>query len=213
MSHELRTPLAVIDSGAQIIERKAGTLGPDDLRRRSERLRGAVRRIGELVDKLVLSLGTGRARPALAPVTLAVLEAVERAAKGFDPARIVRGRTEPVTALADPEALGTALHAVLDNALRYSGKDGIATIEITREGDNAVIVVTDNGPTLEEAALGRIGQLFHRGENAAGSAGAGVSLHLARRGLAETGGAIDIARGEHGGLCVRIILPLAGEAQ
>ncbi|MFC3175512.1 ATP-binding protein [Novosphingobium bradum] len=214
MSHELRTPLALIDSGAQIIERKAESLGPDDLRRRSDRLRGAVRRIAELIDKLVTSLTPAdpqgaAALPAPLPVDLAM--AVETASAGLDRTRIAAGRTEAVTALADPEAVVGAIRAALDNALRYSGAGGTARVDIRREGGSAVIAITDSGPGLGEAELAQAGQLFFRGDNAAGSVGAGVSLHLARRRLEESGGRLELERGDPAGLVVRIVLPLAGE--
>lgn len=211
MSHELRTPLALIDSAAQIIDRKAETIKPDDLRTRSDRLRGAVRRIAALIDKLVLSLGAEGSGTPAEPVPLALQEVVDAAATALDPERIVRRRTDAVIALADPEALRSAVSAVLDNALRYSGPGGTATVDILRDGDAAVIAVADSGPPISDEAFALIGRLFHRGDNAAGTAGAVVSLHFAHRRLTETGGRLDLARGETGGLIARIVLPLAEE--
>lgn len=53
MSHELRTPLAVIDSAAQIIERKAATIQPEDLQRRVGKMRSATRRITAALENLL----------------------------------------------------------------------------------------------------------------------------------------------------------------
>lgn len=44
MSHELRTPLAVIDSCAQLLDRRAETIVPDELHARAAKLRRAVSR-------------------------------------------------------------------------------------------------------------------------------------------------------------------------
>ncbi len=53
MSHELRTPLAVIDSAAQIIERKADACTPEDLKRRAGKMRSATKRIALTLENLL----------------------------------------------------------------------------------------------------------------------------------------------------------------
>lgn len=53
MSHELRTPLAVIDSAAQIIERKAEAFSPDELKRRAGKMRNATKRIAATLENLL----------------------------------------------------------------------------------------------------------------------------------------------------------------
>lgn len=53
MSHELRTPLAIIDSAAQIIERKADTSPPEELRRRAGKMRSATKRIAATLENLL----------------------------------------------------------------------------------------------------------------------------------------------------------------
>lgn len=59
VSHELRTPLAVIDSAAQIIDRKAETLTPPELQQRSAKVRGAVGRITDWLEKLLATSVSG----------------------------------------------------------------------------------------------------------------------------------------------------------
>lgn len=53
ISHELRTPLAVIDSAAQILERKADSIEPQELQRRLGKMRTAVKRIAETLESLL----------------------------------------------------------------------------------------------------------------------------------------------------------------
>jgi len=219
MSHELRTPLAIVDSGAQIIERKAEDMAPADLRRRTERMRGAVRRIAQLLDKLVESLsrdvpGDVAAHPMQETIALGPLVR-ERAGAAIPAGRLaIDPGEDEVQAWADPRALKGALDAVLDNALRYSGGAGTITVRTRRAGEEALIEVEDSGGGLDEDELAEIGKLFYRGRNAAGSTGAGVSLHLARKHLAETGGRLELAN-RAGGLCATIAVPLArsGEAE
>jgi signal transduction histidine kinase len=53
MSHEIRTPLSIIDGSAQIIQRKAESLRPDDLRERVGRLRRTVATVAEMLSQLL----------------------------------------------------------------------------------------------------------------------------------------------------------------
>lgn len=53
MSHEIRTPLSIIDGSAQIIQRKADTLSPADLRDRAARLRKTVATVADMLTKLL----------------------------------------------------------------------------------------------------------------------------------------------------------------
>jgi methyl-accepting chemotaxis protein len=54
ISHEIRTPLSIIDGSAQIIQRKAESLRPDDLRERAGRLRTTVAAIAEMLSQLLV---------------------------------------------------------------------------------------------------------------------------------------------------------------
>jgi signal transduction histidine kinase len=50
-AHEFGTPLAIIDSQAQGLARRAERIAPDDLRRRLEKIRTAVARMNEMVQR------------------------------------------------------------------------------------------------------------------------------------------------------------------
>lgn len=70
VSHELRTPLAVIDSAAQIIDRKAISLTAPELKQRSVKVRRAVVRITDWLDRLLAAsvsstVGAGTRRDAI----------------------------------------------------------------------------------------------------------------------------------------------------
>ena len=53
LCHAVRTPLAVVDSSAQILNRKADTIEADQLRQRVGRMRAAIERISALLQTLV----------------------------------------------------------------------------------------------------------------------------------------------------------------
>lgn len=214
MSHELRTPLSVIDSGAQIIDRKAEIIKPQDLRDRSAKLRAAVRRIADLLQKLVSSATPeteAEVQAAAQPVELNGL--VSQLAKDMIPAhRLDISLSDHNPLILESPSLAIALRAVLDNALRYSPEDTTVHVALSSDAASARLDITDNGQGIPEDELPRIGERFFRGAGTTGTEGAGVGLYVARRLVEGFGGQITIAsNGE--GTTVTITLPVTGQNQ
>lgn len=212
MSHELRTPLAVIDSGAQIIDRKAESLAPADLHTRAGKLRGAVRQISDLLHRLVATTQMERdfATAETPPVPVAPL--IEEIAREIVPAENLHldlGYQDD--AIADamiPEGmpLALSLRAVLDNAVRYA--PGPVAVGLVVDAGSAVVTIADNGSGIPAEQLADVGKRFFRGSDAIGIAGAGLGVHLARTVVEHAGGVLTLVS-DSGGTVVRITLPLA----
>jgi signal transduction histidine kinase len=114
----------------------------------------------------------------------------------------------PLTALADPVGLGSALDAVLDNALKFTPEGGAVRVEAQAEAGAVVIRVTDGGPGLDEDELARIGDRFWRSPRHQNTDGSGLGLSIARALLTANGGAIDFAAQQPKGLTVTLTLPV-----
>ena len=212
MSHELRTPLSVIDSGAQIIDRKAGELAPEALRERSSRIRAAVRRISDLLHKLVSSTGENQGDlgvPAL-PVALTALVA-NTAVNSVPEERLLLDLPPEDSLIADGSSLAIALRAVLDNAIRYSPENSPVQVSLVEAADMARITVVDQGAGISPADLPKVGERFFRGENATGTEGAGVGLHVARRLLEGAGGTLEVESASSG-TTVTLTVPMKQRA-
>lgn len=206
MSHELRTPLAVIDSGAQIVDRKAETLAPADLRGRAVKMRGAVRQISDLLHRLVATTQMERDLGSVetVPVPLALL--VEEIARGMVPAQHLHlnlGDSDGMIPEAMPLAL--SLRAVLDNAVRYA--PGPVAVGLLVDAGSAVVTIADNGAGIPADQLADVGKRFFRGSDSIGIAGAGLGVHLARTVVEHAGGDLTLVS-DSGGTVVRITLPL-----
>lgn len=211
MSHELRTPLAVIDSGAQIIDRKADALDAADLRKRSSRLRAAVGQISDLLHRLVASVQPERELTVPAAKTASLRPLVEEIARDIVPAdRLQLNLGMADTSLADAMPLTVALRVALDNAARYSAGPVFVTVE--EVGQSIKVVISDEGAGISEDQMAEVGKRFFRGHEAIGTPGAGLGIHLARTVLEAVGGSFDIASDAHG-TKVRIVLPIADQPQ
>lgn len=208
VSHEVRTPLAVIDSGAQILERKAGQADPSDISRRARRFRQAVARVVGLVEKLEQSAGLR-----------AIDSPGDNIGDACDTIRAIVAQTVPAERLdlklpstslhiADSASFSLAIRALLDNAVRYSKSDTPVQVELEVLRDQLQVNVRSygKGPDASETAL--VGERFFRGSNAADTDGAGLGLFLARKSLEGIGGSLTIDWGDNVA-CAKVSLPLA----
>jgi CheY-like chemotaxis protein len=111
----------------------------------------------------------------------------------------------------DPVRLAQVLSNLLNNAARYTERTGAVTLSTRRDGDQAVVSVTDNGRGFEPAMAENLFDMFSRGD---GSAGLGVGLSLARRLVDMHGGTIrGYSAGRGLGAEFTVRLPLAAPAR
>lgn len=197
MSHELRTPLAIIDSGAQIIDRKADTLAPADLRDRSGRMRAAVRRISELLQKMVGSFESeSEAEGGEGPPLVDLGDVVREIATEMVPAsQLVLKLDESREMLVDRSLVAIVVRAIMDNALRYGAAGRPVDVRLDHGADAATLSVTSEGGAIPVAELDRIGERFFRGSNATETDGVGISLFVGRALMQKLGGQIHVTSG------------------
>lgn len=104
-----------------------------------------------------------------------------------------------------PEAsLLELLVVLMRNAIEAMEGKGCGTIEITRVGDRALLLIEDEGPGFETDDWE---QIFQPGFTTK-TQGSGFGLFLARRIVTEHGGTLRLAHGAKGGALVRVELPL-----
>lgn len=217
MSHEIRTPLAVIDSSAQILERKANNLEPTALVERAQKMRRSTGRIAGLLTRLVrlLDIDSGKGKAPMVPVDLGKLLAevcIEFTATGSSRAFNVVAEPDLVV-LADAELMRLTLIAVLENAEKYSPPEKPIDVRAERKQFNAIITITDYGSGIAEEDKPHIFDRFYRGANATGTTGSGIGLHLASVFAATNRGEIRVADGEDGGTCVFLRFRLASASR
>jgi len=215
-SHELRTPLAAVRAYAELFDRGARER-PDDLERAMAGIQRESRRMGLLVDDLLLLARLDQGRPLeRKPVELEEVarEAVE-AARTLDPGRELElDASEPVEVQGDRERLRQILDNLLANVRAHTPAGSAATVRVMNGGAQAVVEVSDSGPGLSDAQLDHAFERFYRGDASRsrdiGGAGLGLAITAA---IAEShgGSAAVVNEGRAGGtgLTVRVTIPLA----
>jgi signal transduction histidine kinase len=186
VSHEFRTPLT---SMRQV----SGALGegrvPDEDRRQAyyRALARATERLQRLVEDL-LDFGRmqSNAMPyRMEPLNLAALAAstaadfaVEAAARGFTLHAEIP--SAEVAVKGDAEALRRAVWNLLDNAVKYSGESHEAWVNLSRNGNEAFLRVTDRGIGIPRDEQREVFHKFFRGaaSRQAHIGGSGIGLAM-----------------------------------
>jgi two-component system OmpR family sensor kinase len=191
-AHELRTPLAALSLQAQNVE---GARSLDEARGRLEPLRGGIERARRLTEQLLSLAKTQAGTLDAAPIDLSSF-ARELIAE-FLPAAAARqidlGMEDEagLRVRASPEALRMIVGNALDNALRHAPVGGEVTVKLSRDGDDAIVAVRDNGAGIPAADRERVFDAFHRLEGG-GSQGSGLGLAIARDAAARLGGQVNL---------------------
>nr|MDT0661972.1 HAMP domain-containing sensor histidine kinase [Micromonospora sp. DSM 115978] len=215
-SHELRTPIAQVHTRAQLLARRARTddtaTSLDDL----ERLIGTTRRLGEVVDDLLLSAQLAAApagRRPDPPIDLtsllgtAVAAETDRAAER----QVALTLDTPGAPLPVPgveSALRRVVGELLANALSHTPAGGRIDVTLRAGDDHAELVIADTGKGFDQADARRIFDRFHHGADS-GDRRFGLGLALLREVVTSHHGTIE-AEGHPGrGAVFTVRLPLA----
>lgn len=222
VSHEIRTPLAAVIGAATALADEATAADVPSRTALLAEVLSASGRLDRLVDNLLsmtrIESGSLRLRKEkIAPEDLlsaaaddaraAEKERAAGAAQGLESPRILLDSSLAERLVEVDEALVVQLLSNLArNALRYSPEGSAVELRAEEKGRDLLLLVSDRGPGVPEAELGRIFDKFFRGE---GSVGGGVGLGLSIcKGIAEAhGGRIAAKRRDGGGLCVLVTLP------
>jgi len=113
--------------------------------------------------------------------------------------------------VADRESLTTAVHNLLDNAVKYSGDSNVVRMKAGTDSGGLTISVRDEGVGIREEDQGRIFEKFYRGggEIAREVKGVGLGLNLVQQIVAAHGGSIRFDSQEGRGSTFTIHLKLA----
>jgi len=219
-SHELRTPLAAIRGYAELY-RQGAVREPDDVARTMGRIEDEARRMGGLVEDLLLLARLDQQLPARTdPVDLAVLagDAVHDA-RGLAPDRTVRlvgvrpgGGPDPSVVTGDENRLRQVVANLLANAVRHTPAGSPIEVAVGRDGETAVLEVRDHGPGIPPDHAEKVFERFYRVDSSRArgqGGGSGLGLSIVAAVASSHGGRVGVAPTPGGGATFRLELPAA----
>jgi two-component system OmpR family sensor kinase len=217
-SHELKTPLTALSLVIQRLARRATDArggGDEDLPRLIDSAHRQTSRLNALVNNLldVSRIRSGRMHLDLAEVDLVgvVRDGVEHFAG--DSARsgpLLSLHAEgPLVGRWDRVRIEQVLTNLLMNAVKYGAGSPI-TVTIRRDGETAVLTVSDNGIGIPLEDHDRIFERFARGPHGGAPGGFGIGLWIVREIASALGGTVRVTSAPGEGAAFTVVLPLAG---
>ncbi|MCQ9165887.1 MULTISPECIES: cell wall metabolism sensor histidine kinase WalK [unclassified Arthrobacter] len=221
-SHELRTPLVTI-RGFSELYRHGALQTPDDVGTAMGRIESEAKRMGELVEDLLMLARLDEQRPLLPkPVDLliighdAVLDARASARdRAFTVVGLDGGTGAAAPTLGDEAKLRQVVANLMGNALRYTPEGSPVEIMVgTQRADGhkvSVIKVRDHGPGISAEEAPRIFERFYRADSSRdrNTGGSGLGLAIVAAIVASHHGTVRVDPTPGGGATMVIELPFA----
>jgi two-component system NtrC family sensor kinase len=151
----------------------------------------------------------GRQLVELGEVVAQTLHLVRRTTSAKDVEIVDRIGGEPAPVHATPNQLKQILVSLLTNAIQALPGGGTVTVALERDGDCAVVTVTDTGSGIAPEARQHVFEPFFTTRREKGAAGLGLAIS---RAIAEAhGGTLDLRSAPAAGATFALRLPLASE--
>ncbi|MHA7305248.1 sensor histidine kinase [Arthrobacter sp. TMN-49] len=221
-SHELRTPLVTI-RGFSELYRHGALQTPDDVGTAMGRIESEAKRMGELVEDLLMLARIDEQRPLQRkPVDLliighdAVLDARAAAReRTFAVVGLDGGPGTPAPTTGDEAKLRQVVANLMGNALRYTPEGSPVEIMVGTRDDGAqrfsVIKVRDHGPGISDDEAPRVFERFYRADSSRdrNTGGSGLGLAIVSAIVASHAGTVRLEQTPDGGATLVIELPFA----
>lgn len=120
---------------------------------------------------------------------------------------VVTVDAQSITIAGDMILLKRLFTNLIDNAVKYG--DG-ARVSVRRDGTQAIVEVSDEGPGMAQAQLARAFEPFFRGEPSRNrkTGGVGLGLSIVQSAATAHGGTVSLESRPGGGLTARVVLPV-----
>jgi signal transduction histidine kinase len=115
----------------------------------------------------------------------------------------------PLVGEWDSGRLARVVDNLLGNAIKYSPRPDTIYVEVSRQGDCALLRVTDHGVGIPSDELTRVFDRFYRGTNVPPEMrGSGIGLHGVRQIVEQHGGSVAVESQPGVGSTFTVRLPL-----
>lgn len=190
VSHDLRSPLASMRGYLETIELREAALTPEERARHLRTILTNVVSLSKLVEEL-FELSKLDARQTVPdPEPFSIAELVQDVALFFQPAAEERGvhlHTEVApgmpTVVADIAMIERVVSNLIENAIRYTERDGEVSVRIDRDGKDVHVHVSDTGCGIPPEDVPHVFDRFYRVEKSRSreSGGAGLGLAIVKK--------------------------------
>ena len=212
VSHELKTPLQGIIGSAELIEN--GMVQPEDMPRFVGHIRAEAQRLVTLIGDIIRlsQLDEGEVLPKerldLLEVAQGAADDLQAEAEKKNVHLSVSG--EPAELEGVRQLIYEVAYNLGDNAIKYNVDGGSVSINVSSDGKNAKLTVSDTGIGIAAEDQSSIFERFYRVDKSHSkeSGGTGLGLSIVKHAVQYHGGRISMDSAPEKGTSMSVILPI-----
>lgn len=212
-SHEIKTPLASIKLLSDSILQN--DMDAATMREFVADIGAEAERLNRMTEKL-LALTKLDSNPSSEVEIIHMAPTVRRVSKILLPTAQAAGVTvelhleDPCPVLLLEDDLYQIVFNLMENGMKYNVPGGKLEVRLFREGDNAVLTVSDTGTGIPEEALPHLFERFYRADKSRSRAtgGSGLGLSIVHAFVQNNGGTIRAQSTLGKGSCFTVTFPL-----
>jgi signal transduction histidine kinase len=216
MTHELKTPIATLTVAIEGLQKFNALNDPEKTRRYLQTSRSELSRLNELVTKVLNISAFENEKINLVKENINVDELIEdviasEQLKTDKKIAINYQNNGLTTIIADKLHFRNILVNLVDNAIKYSGKQPQIDVRCIKAGNEAIFSVKDNGPGIPKAQQTLIFDKFHRipTGNVHNVKGTGLGLSYVKYIVEAHGGTVAVKSEINAGSEFIISMPLS----
>lgn len=219
VSHELRTPLSLIKGYVETLNEGGADVPEADRRRFLQIIDKHTTRLERLVEDLLALSRLESGNPRLRREELVLENLIEEIVESYRSDEKTAGRTfvlkldpDPSPVRADALRIAQVVGNLMENAVKYSGRDVTIEAGTRREGQVVKLWVQDNGVGIAEKDLPHIFERFYRVDKGRSreSGGTGLGLSIVKHIVQLHGGQVWAESRPGEGTRISFTLPLVG---
>jgi len=205
-AHELRTPISVLKLKLHNMLKETTNGNPQLLS-----LQRAVERMERSVEQVLMLYRMAPDQFIARFAAVDLVDLVQQTIADLYPQLEARQQqielaAEPAIVSGDAFALQTLISNLIENASRYSGKDGKIKVTVQPQESSTVLTVEDSGPGIPAEHRDRVFERFYRGQHDYDSSGSGIGLAIVKNICDIHGAQIKLGESEFGsGLAVSVV--------
>lgn len=196
VTHELKTPIAIAKLNLETLQKRKLEEA------QQEKLIGntlqETNRLNDLCENILLASQMDAGHYLLNREELNFSELVSESVFDFKsrfPLQLLHEKIEEgLYVKGDGLLLELAINNLIDNAIKYSGKNGAVTITLQKKNNHAVLQVIDEGEGIANAEKKRVFDKFYRAgsESTRQTKGTGLGLYLTKKIVSDHKGTIKV---------------------
>lgn len=181
-SHEIKTPLAVIEANTEVVEIENGES------QWTRSIKEQISRLSELTEKLVFLAKMDEERNTFVMTEFSLSKLAQEITEGFNGMAKAQNKKYTVSidsdigVKADEKAIKQLLSILIENAFKYSDREGNIAVTVKKNGKYKEIEVRNTAENLKKGDLSILFERFYRLDSSRNSntGGSGIGLSIAK---------------------------------